>query len=84
MTLRRHPEWIGELVRCATLAETLLDKVGGEIADVEGGVSGAVEVELEQGETVAVDEHLMGVEVTMSASQRPYSAGIIAASRSAA
>jgi hypothetical protein len=78
MTLRRHPEWIDERVRCAMLAETLLDKVGGEIAEVEGGVSRAAQVELEQGEPVAVDEHLMGVAVTMSASQPPYSAGVVA------
>jgi hypothetical protein len=47
------------------LPQALLGDVGNEVADVEGGVSLAAEVEVYEPEAVFVYEDLVGVEVAV-------------------
>jgi hypothetical protein len=47
------------------LSQALLGDVGDEVADVEGGVSLAAEVEVYEPEAIAIGEDLVGVEVAV-------------------
>src|SRR5437773_11100219 len=50
-------------------SETLLGDVPHEVTDIEGRITLTVEVEVEQEETLAVHDHLVGVEVPVDAAR---------------
>src|SRR5438552_1906692 len=77
---RRHPGQLHEpFLQCplpvrerpgvSEGSETLLGDVPHEVTDIEGRITLTVEVEVEQEETLAVHDHLVGVEVPVDAAR---------------
>src|SRR5204863_1285389 len=61
---------IRERPRISLRAQALLRDVGNAIADVEGRVALAVEIEVEQVEPLTVEQRVVGIEVAMDAAWR--------------
>lgn len=65
-TILQLPLDSGERSRVAEGTERLFGQMAKEIANVEGAVALAVQVEVDQVEALTVDDHLITVEVTMN------------------